>query len=149
MEGAGEKKEYGYGNRPLWQWVVLYVIIGAVVYGLVYYFFLAKKGGYSYNQTQVAPVASSQAVTVNGTDFAFSPSAISTKVGRTVTVTLKNGVQFAHNFVISDLSVQSKTIRPGESDTVMFTPSKAGKFTYICTIPGHADKGMIGTLTVD
>jgi hypothetical protein len=37
----------GYGKRPLWQWVLLYVVIAAVVYGLVYYFFFAGKG-YSY-----------------------------------------------------------------------------------------------------
>ncbi len=30
-----------YGKRPLWQWVLIYLIIAAVVYGLVYYFFLS------------------------------------------------------------------------------------------------------------
>ena len=45
-----EEKNYSYGKRPLWQWIVIYVLIGAVIYGLVYYFVLAKKGGYSYNQ---------------------------------------------------------------------------------------------------
>ncbi len=38
-----------YSKRPLWQWVVIYLIIGAIVYGLIYYFVFAKKGGYSYN----------------------------------------------------------------------------------------------------
>lgn len=33
----------GYGKRPLWQWIVLYVIIAIVVYGLIYYFFIHKK----------------------------------------------------------------------------------------------------------
>ncbi len=46
------KPTKGYGKRPMWQWVVLYVIIGAVVYGLVYYFFIHKSGtgssGFSY-----------------------------------------------------------------------------------------------------
>ena len=41
--------EKGYGKRPLWQWVVIYLIVGAVVYGLVYYFILGKKGGYNYS----------------------------------------------------------------------------------------------------
>lgn len=36
----------GYGKRPLWQWVVIYLVVAAVVYGLVYYFVLAKGGGY-------------------------------------------------------------------------------------------------------
>lgn len=36
-----------YGKRPMWQWVVLYVVIGAIAYGLIYYFVMAKQGGYS------------------------------------------------------------------------------------------------------
>jgi len=46
-----EKQPKGYGKRPLWQWVVLYLIVGAVVYGLVYYFFFmppSGSGGFSY-----------------------------------------------------------------------------------------------------
>ena len=35
-----------YGKRPLWQWVLLYVIAGAIVYGFIYYMVLAKNGGY-------------------------------------------------------------------------------------------------------
>ena len=35
-----------YGKRPLWQWILLYVIVGGVVYALIYYFFFAGKGGY-------------------------------------------------------------------------------------------------------
>jgi len=38
-EDYTEKKEYGYGKRPLWQWVVLYVVIGGIVYAAGYYFF--------------------------------------------------------------------------------------------------------------
>ncbi len=40
-------KDSGYGKRPLWQWVVIYLVVGIVVYGLIYYFVLTKKGGYS------------------------------------------------------------------------------------------------------
>jgi len=36
----------GYGKRPLWQWILLYVVIAAVVYGAFYYFVLAKNGTY-------------------------------------------------------------------------------------------------------
>lgn len=39
-----QKPNKGYGKRPLWQWIVLYVIIGAIVYGLIYYFFFYHSG---------------------------------------------------------------------------------------------------------
>jgi len=38
--------EKGYGKKPLWQWILIYLIIGAIVYAVVYYFVIAKRGGY-------------------------------------------------------------------------------------------------------
>jgi len=34
----------GYGKRPLWQWLVIYVVVGGIIYGLVYYLIFARKG---------------------------------------------------------------------------------------------------------
>lgn len=46
QETKGEYKK-GYGKRPFWQWIVIYLVVAAVVYGLVYYFVLARgSGGY-------------------------------------------------------------------------------------------------------
>lgn len=61
-----QSKSNGYGKRPLWQWILLYLVIGAIVYGFIYYFSFYKKGGYSVSggqqyaspttsQSQVAP----------------------------------------------------------------------------------------------
>ncbi len=37
-------KPGGYGKRPMWQWILLYVIVGAIVYFLIYYLFIRKSG---------------------------------------------------------------------------------------------------------
>ena len=29
----------GYGKRPAWQWVLIYVVVAAVLYGVVYLIF--------------------------------------------------------------------------------------------------------------
>lgn len=55
--GAPAPKKYGgYGKRPLWQWVLIYLVIGGLVYYLAYYFFFRGNsslyGGSSTNQTQ-------------------------------------------------------------------------------------------------
>lgn len=42
----------GYRKRPMWQWVVIYLIVGAIVYGLLYYFVFAKNGGSYGSQPQ-------------------------------------------------------------------------------------------------
>lgn len=44
---SGDKKSYGYGKRPLWQWILIYIIVGGLIYGAIYYFFFAGKGGYT------------------------------------------------------------------------------------------------------
>jgi len=31
----------GYGKRPMWQWVVIYLIVAAVLYGLIYLIFFS------------------------------------------------------------------------------------------------------------
>ncbi len=51
----------GYGKRPLWQWILIYIIIGGILYFLIYKFVIAKNGGgYNYsvpssNSSQSAP----------------------------------------------------------------------------------------------
>lgn len=42
----------GYGKKPLWQWILIYILIGGLVYGLIYYFVLGKKSSNIYNQPQ-------------------------------------------------------------------------------------------------
>ena len=44
QEKTEEVKE-SYGKRPLWQWVLIYLIVAAVIYGLIYYFVMARGGG--------------------------------------------------------------------------------------------------------
>jgi len=45
--GLWKRKKGGYSKRPLWQWVVIYLVVGAIVYGVIYYFVFAKGGGYN------------------------------------------------------------------------------------------------------
>lgn len=45
----------GYGKRPMWQWILIYVVIGAIVYGAIYYFVLAKKGSSNSYSSTSAP----------------------------------------------------------------------------------------------
>lgn len=39
----------GYTKRPVWQWILIYLIVGGIVYGGIYYFVIAKNGGYNAN----------------------------------------------------------------------------------------------------
>jgi uncharacterized cupredoxin-like copper-binding protein len=51
-----------------------------------------------------------------------------------------------HNFKIN--GKKTVNLARGKSTTLRVTFTKAGKYTYLCTIPGHAAGGMKGVLTV-
>jgi len=34
---AKPRKNYSYGKRPLWQWIIFYLLIGGIIYALLYY----------------------------------------------------------------------------------------------------------------
>ena len=75
---AGEPR---FRERPVWQWVLIYLVPALLVYGLVYYVTLPKNNGSS---------ASLSALTANGhtvvlTDYGFSPGVLTVKKGTTVT----------------------------------------------------------------
>lgn len=133
--------EEGYGKRPMWQWVVIYLVVGLVVYGAIYYFVLAKKGGYSYNNS-AAPTNSAPAAqnSIQISSFSFSPASLTVKVGDTVTWTNQDSV--GHSATADDKSFDTGILGQGKSGTITF--SKAGTYTYYCSV--HTS--MSGTIVV-
>lgn len=63
MEESVQNTTGGYSKRPLWQWVVIYAVIGLIIYGAIYYLFLNKNNGYndSKSSTQYSSPSPSQA----------------------------------------------------------------------------------------
>ena len=144
-------------NNSMLKWVILGVVVIIIGGGLLYYFVKHKKVA-TYTQSssvsQVSPTTSqamtaAEKITIQGSEFAFAPSTITVKKGQPVEITFKNIGKYSHNLTIADLGVKSNTVKPGEVDTFTFTPDRIGQFTYICTVPGHADKGMTGVLKVE
>jgi nitrosocyanin len=86
-------------------------------------------------------------VTVTGSNFAFSPQAITVNKGDTVKINFKN-VGGMHDFKIDEFNVATKKINGGETDTVTFVADKTGSFEYYCSVGTHRQMGMKGTLIV-
>jgi uncharacterized cupredoxin-like copper-binding protein len=93
----------------------------------------------------VVASAASTTVSVKATEFKYSLS--KSKLSRgTVTFKIKNAGHLKHDFKIN--GKKSKMLNPGASTTLKVSFGKAGKYTYLCTVPGHAQAGMKGKLTV-
>jgi len=96
---------------------------------------------------QARATAHAAAVTVNVTavEFHFTLSKKSVKPGKvTFKITNKGAVQ--HDFKID--GSKTKLISPHKTATLTVDFKKAGKYPYMCTVPGHAAAGMKGTLKV-
>ena len=72
------------------------------------------------------------------------------KKGEVIRLRLVNeGGKFSlHDFSVPELGVPTQRLKAGETDEIAFRASEAGTFTYICTVPGHKEVGMTGTLIV-
>ena len=88
-------------------------------------------------------------VNIAGTEFAFSPSAITVKAGEKVKLNFRNNGGAPHSLIIQGLGVGTKTIGGGQTDTVEFTALASGSYTFFCSVPGHKAAGMEGSLEVE
>lgn len=109
-------------------------------------------------------------VTVTMTEFGFEPNTINVSAGSPVELTLVNEGAIEHDFVVevipvTDVSSSNSgdhhmstmdhsefdlhtSIAVGETSTLTFTPTEAGTYQIICSVPGHKDAGMTGELIV-
>jgi manganese oxidase len=94
-----------------------------------------------------AAVAGPPEITVTLTEFGISPAQLNIPV-EGAKITIVNNGNMAHNFGIPELGLVSEDIAPSQSSTHEVRPKKPGTFDMLCTIPGHADSGMKGSVTV-
>jgi len=83
---------------------------------------------------------------VKGREFRFTLSSKSLAKPGTVTFTFTNVGTVAHDFSIAGKT--TPLVQPGHTAKLVVRFKKAGKFSYLCTVPGHAAAGMRGVFTV-
>jgi plastocyanin len=94
--------------------------------------------------------------------FQFIPASATAPEGAEVTVTFNNVGVLEHTWTLIPQGIDpliaseadrlgnagSGIVAGGQSSTFTFTAPAAGTYTIVCTIPGHAAGGMVGTFTV-
>jgi plastocyanin len=87
-------------------------------------------------------------IDVTATDFAFSTSDIVVAAGENVVIRLDNQGRVPHNIEAPDIGLFVEAAG-GEVAEIAFTaPSEARDSDFICNLPGHADAGMVGAVSV-
>ena len=81
--------------------------------------------------------------------LAYTTTTATAKAGN-VTIDFSNPQALEHDVAIEDSSgkVVGQTELVGEGSTSAPVKLKPGTYHYFCTVPGHRDAGMEGTLTV-
>ncbi|MBI4234692.1 cupredoxin domain-containing protein [Candidatus Peregrinibacteria bacterium] len=100
-------------------------------------------------QKPVSTATETKEVIFTGNEFSFQPNTVNLKAGETVKIVFKNQGKFVHDLVIERTEQKTKQIGPNEEDSFLFTPEKAGTYAIYCSVAGHRDFGMEGSLIVE
>jgi uncharacterized cupredoxin-like copper-binding protein len=108
-----------------------------------------KKGQYLAFTVKPAATTAPQTTDVNVSLFemGFKLSKMTVPRG-TVVFHLKNDGKLPHDFSFGSRGGGSPMLQAGQSATFTAKFATPGKYTFICTVEGHQESGMIGALTV-
>ena len=101
----------------------------------------------------------------------YQPTQLEVVIGPPVKITFNNTDVVDHDFSIMEFPMEQMTmsaepvaehdmshmssdpqlhmaVAMGQSGVMEFTPTKTGAYEFFCTVPGHKEAGMKGTLVV-
>lgn len=87
-------------------------------------------------------------ILVEMVDIAFVQTEITIPADTEVTIHFVNKGNLQHDFKVDDPEVYSGMLNGGDEEEVTVN-LPAGEYTFYCTIPGHKEAGMVGTLIVE
>jgi len=145
-----ESRKKGYHDeRPLWQWLIIYLVIGGIIYAAIYYFYFTKSGTAPYGATSASPtpIQTINQNTVTATANDFQPTNITIKLGTKVTWTNSSGNDISldsdpHPTHSSYSPLNIGVIKNGATASLSFP--KAGVYHY----HNHFQPNQTGTITV-
>lgn len=111
--------------------------------------------------TAAAPAAAATAIEF--ADIKYSVTELTATAGQPLEIALTNAGVLEHDFSIDEIegeaTVDGASAESGDWDvhvslaaggaaTLVLTPTKAGTYEFYCSVLGHKEAGMKGTLTV-
>jgi len=94
------------------------------------------------------PVADgARRIEVSARSFEFGPDEITVTAGEDVAIVLTSE-DLLHDFTVDELDAHVAA-DADETDEGGLRAGKPGRYTYYCSVPGHREAGMEGTLIVE
>jgi uncharacterized cupredoxin-like copper-binding protein len=119
-----------------------------------------------------ATPTTTQSFAVAAKEFGFAPAQLTVTAGQPVELTFQNTGAVEHDWSVREIDLAGSPTAtdatggghmsgdthdapklhvaagPAAQGKLTFTPSKAGTYEVFCTVAGHKEAGMVGTLTV-
>jgi plastocyanin len=92
------------------------------------------------------PTADARELTVEARNFEFDPDELKFAAQEEIALELVSE-QGPHDFAVDGLGLVND-VADGESRVQRLRIDQPGRYTFFCTLPGHRDGGMEGTLVV-
>jgi plastocyanin len=103
-------------------------------------------GGMGHDET--SPVADgARRIEVSARSFEFEPDEITVATGEDIAIVLTSE-DLLHDLAIDELDAHVAA-DAGETDVGGLRAEEPGRYTYYCTVAGHREAGMEGTLIVE
>ena len=119
-------------SHPYW---LIPIVLAAFAFGLA-------ACGTAPNQTSQAAGGT---IEIHAFDLGFKPNAVTLEKPGRYTVKLVNDGAIAHDIAFPD---GAKVVANSKETKTLDIDVPAAGTTFICSIPGHAEAGMKGTITV-
>jgi uncharacterized cupredoxin-like copper-binding protein len=126
-------------------WSIAAAAIGMVLVGMA----CTASSGSASVQTADAASASTYAVTLSD-ELKIMPAMIDAPANAPLTFDITNEGKSQHSFAVQapDQTYETAMLDGGATATLSVPSLPEGNYEYLCTVPGHADAGMKGTLMV-
>ena len=119
--------------------------LGGVLIGAALTSWLAGSASASGGTVSAAPTTTAVVTAENST---FDTTSLSMRSGEVLGLFLVNRDSTAHSFDIDSLGIHVP-LPPNSTSAVAITPTGQGALEFYCSIPGHRDAGMVGTIFVE
>lgn len=95
-----------------------------------------------------ASEACSPMFAVEAGDLWFRPADVTVTSSGSSTIRLENSGRVVHNLTIDELGLEIVVTARGTGEAVLVDPVP-GTYEFYCSVSGHREAGMVGTLTVE
>jgi plastocyanin len=92
--------------------------------------------------------ASATQVLVTAEGSRFEPADLTVRTGSLVVVSFTNLDPVFHDWEVEGAANIDAGARPGQTQRIRFIAPAPGTYRILCTVEGHAESGMAGTLVV-